>query len=112
MRQFVIILFVLILVLAGKSHSQNILQKQIGFNSISLINGNLPPQTPITLQDFYYDGQDANDLDGFCSISDLPDSYHIFQHSEIISFAPVLAAKQLIQLSELLLDLPPPSLSV
>jgi hypothetical protein len=111
-RQIVTILIVLILVLAEKSHSQDILPKQIGCNSISLINRNLPSQTPISLQDFYYDGQDTNDLDGFGAISDLYDLHHIIQHSEIICFPNVLPAKQLNLLSELLLDLPPPSLSV
>lgn len=112
MKLFATIIFVLIFVLAEKSQSQDILQKQIACNSISITNRNLPAQIPIILQDLYYDGQDTNDLDSFVAVSDLPDSYYIFQYSEIRSFAPVLPAQRLIQIGEFLLNLPPPSLSI
>jgi hypothetical protein len=112
MKQFAIILLVLIFALAGKSQNQNFTQEIKKCGSVSFINGNQTCENPIIGEDFCYDGQETNDMDGFDAVCVLPDLYHLFQFTEIKKFATVFSTKQLIQVGELLLDLPPPSLSV
>jgi hypothetical protein len=112
MKQFATIVFVLIFALAGKSQSQDLLCKQISCNSLSIANKISIAQKPVIFQDFYLDGQETNDLDGFNSFSVLPGLYHFFQHFEISSFKAASQPQQIIQIGELLLDLPPPSFSV
>ena len=112
MKQFATILFVLIFVLAGNSRAQDLSQNKIGCNFISFTNGNQTCQNPIVCDDFYLEGQDTNEPDGLDIVSVLPDSFHINPQSEIRSFAVVFPFYQIMQISELFLDLPPPLLSV
>lgn len=112
MRQFAIIVFVLVLALAGKSKVQNISYKQIGCNSILAVNENSVYKNAIIFQDNFFDEQDTNDFDGFDCVFVLPDSNYNSQQYEIKSVAAVLLRLQLIYVGELLLDLPPPLLSV
>ncbi len=112
MKQFATIIFVLLFALAGNSQLQDFSQKNNSCHDISFTNGNPSSQNPFFFEDFCYDGQDTNDIDGFDVVSVLSDSYHIFQHSELRSFFTAGPSQQLMQFSELLLDLPPPMLSL
>ena len=112
MRQLAIILFVLFYVLVGKSQSSDLSKNQIIDNSVFLVNGNSSGGNPLLFQNEYFDVQDSNDYGSFDSDFVLPDSQNYFHHSEIEIVAVVLPRLRLIQVSELLLDLPPPSLSI
>jgi hypothetical protein len=98
--------------LAGKSQVLNNLQKQISGNSILAVNENSFFNNAVIFQDNFFDEQGTNDFDGFDCLFVLPDSYYYSQKYEIRSLALVLLQLQLIHLNELLLDLPPPLLSV
>jgi len=112
MKQFTIILFFLSFVLAGSSQSQALSNKQINCNLNFVSNDNSSNQNALFLQDDYFDIQDSNDYGSFDSGFILPDSHNYSQHSEIEIVADVLPPLQLNQVGELLLDLPPPSLSI
>ncbi len=112
MKKLATILFVLIFALAGHSQSQEFPQNNIGCNSTSFTIGSPYCQNPIIFEDYYYDGQDTNEIDGFDAVSILPGSHPISYYSEIKGIVTVFPSQLLIQVGELLLDLPPPSLSV
>lgn len=111
MKQFTTIIFVLIFALAGKSQSQDFSQNIAGCTCVKFTNGSPSSQNPVIFEDFFYDGQDTNDIYGFDAVSVLPGLYHFFQHFEISSFKAATHSQQNIQIGELLLDLPPPLLS-
>ncbi len=111
MKQFATIIFVLIFALAGNSQSQDFSHNIAGCNSVKFTNGSPSSQNPIIFEDFFYDGQDTNDIYGFDAVSVLPGLYHFFQYFEISSFKAATQSQQNIQIGELLLDLPPPLLS-
>lgn len=111
MKRFVTILFVLIFALAGNIRSQDYAQNKTSCNSISFKNGDQTCKNAIVCEDFYFDGQDSNDMDGFKTVAVFPFSFPVFQHSETIRIAAIIPFYKLIQVSELHLDLPPPTLS-
>ena len=112
MRQFATILFVLIFAIAGSSYSQEYSQKQIDCNPVLIISGNSAGQNQVFFQNDYFDVQDTNDLDGFDPVFVLPFRHPYIQYSEIENVPNVISQLLLLQFGELLLDLPPPVLSV
>ncbi|HRX11382.1 MAG TPA: hypothetical protein P5210_07030 [Draconibacterium sp.] len=111
MKQFATIVFVLIFALAGKSQSQDFSHNIAGCTCVKFTNGSPSSQNPIIFEDFFYDGQDTNDIYGFDAVSVLPVLYHFFQHFEISGYEAATQSHQNIQIGELLLDLPPPLLT-
>ena len=112
MRQLTFIFFVLIFVLAGKSQSQDLSKNQIACNSVFVLSDNTSGENPILFQEQYFDVQDSNDFGSFDTDYVLPDSQIYHHHSEKETVTDVLPGLRSIQVTELLLDLPPPSLSV
>jgi len=112
MRQFVTIIFVLIFALAGRSQSQDFSYKQINCNTTFFANRNLSCQNPILFLNDCFDVQDTNDLDGFDSVIILSGTHCNFEYFEIKIAPAILPRLRLLQVGELLLDLPPPLLSV
>ena len=112
MKQFTFIFFVLIFALAGKSQSQDLSGNRMSCNSVFVVSDNTSGENPALFQDQYFDVQDSNDFGSFDADYVLPDSQIYHHHSEIETVFTVLPGLQSILLTELLLDLPPPSLSV
>ena len=108
MRQFAIILFVLIFTLAGKSQVSNYLDTTIGCNLFFVSNENSFFQNTLFFDNDFFDGPELNDLN--CIFNFSGDS-RFFGHFTIKIVPDVLPPLQLIQVGELHLDLPPPVLS-
>jgi len=99
-------------VLTGSGQSQDLSKNKIFCNSVFVISDNTSGENPIFFQDEYFDVQDSNDYGSFDSDFVLPDSQTYCYHSGIEIVAVELPRLRSIQVIELLLDLPPPSLSV
>ncbi|HSO85557.1 MAG TPA: hypothetical protein VLQ91_03330 [Draconibacterium sp.] len=112
MRQFTALVFVLVFAVAGKGQVQHFSLKQISLNSISAANENSSGQYALFFQNGFFDEQDINDLDGCDCVFISPDSNFNSLQYEIKNVATILPRLLLIHVCELLLDLPPPLLSV
>lgn len=112
MKQFASILFILIFAIAGNGYSQENSHKQIDCYSVLIISGNSSGQNQLFFQNDYFDIQDTNDFDGFDTAFVLPVLNPYIQFSEIEYVPNVIPRFLLLQFGELLLDLPPPVLSV
>jgi hypothetical protein len=112
MRQIFIILFVFIFTLAGKSQEQRI-SKPHGYGNSAIISdfGSMGHYAVI-FEDNLIANQDSNDLDGFDNISVLPDTHVNFNQVEIGRVPETTVKIQSTLFCELLLDLPPPVISI
>ncbi len=112
MRKLGFIFFILVLALAGNSQMQKTVHEQINLNSNFAFKEKPTFKNTFLSQNSLFDIQDTNDLDGFDCVLDFQNTQNNVQYFEIKSVPAVIMRLQLIQVSELLLDLPPPLLSV
>ena len=111
MKQSAIILFLLIFSLAGNV-SQGSPKNQIQHDSFLSMNGLVNVPNTESFQTNLFDFQDLNDLDGFICVFILPYTPDIYHHDKLNFIVDYLPQKLLMRANELVLDLPPPSLSV
>jgi len=112
MRKLTIILFVLVFAITGNSQQQSDSHKLFNLNSIFAFNEKSIFQNTFLSQNSLFDEQDTNDLDGIDFDFVFPDILEIFQQYKIKSVVAFFPRLQTVKVNELLLDLPPPVLSV
>ena len=112
MRHIFIILFVLIFTLTGKSREQRISEPQVYGNSGIISDFSSIGHYAVIFEDNLIDNQDSNDFDGFDHVPVLPDTHVNFSQVEIGRVPETIVKIQSTLYCELLLDLPPPVISI
>jgi hypothetical protein len=112
MKLFTIIVCVLFFALAGRSQVQKNLHQQNSCSSVLAVNENSFRPNTVISQDNFFDEQDSNDFDEFDCVIISPDSNFNSPQFEIKDIVIIIPRLHLIHVGELLLDLPPPLLSV
>lgn len=112
MKRFALIWFLLLMIVVHHTQANDLTQNSFRLNLVCLTN-KIPVAPDVTLsQGNLCDVQDLNDLDSFESGFVLLNSAYNFQSYKIENVAAVIERLQPVSVIELLLDLPPPMLSV
>lgn len=112
MKQFASILLFLLMIVVYHTHANDLSKNSFSLNPVFFTNEiSVPPNVTLFQGNLYYE-QDSNDLDSFETVFVLNNSTYNFQLYKIENVAVVFQRLQPVLVIELLLDLPPPMLSV